>query len=87
MALLRHYDLVIFLVDPEVADAVFFRLAHKLWRHVVNQQVKLGRVFRLPGDDERRARFVDQNRVDFIDNCVHQLALHALGRLINHVVA
>ena len=43
-------------------------------------------IFCLPGNDQRRARFVDQDRIDFVDNGVGQFALYALRRRIDHVV-
>jgi hypothetical protein len=41
----------------------------------------------LTADDQRRARFVDQDRVDFVDDRVVQLALHHLIEAPGHVVA
>src|SRR3712207_9043727 len=40
-----------------------------------------------PGDDQRRARLVDQDVVDFVDDGVSQLALDFEVRFPDHVVA
>jgi hypothetical protein len=53
----------------------------------VDLQVELGLVLGLAADDQRRARLVDQDRVDLVDDGVAQAALHALADLVNHVVA
>ena len=47
----------------------------------------VGRIARLTADDERRARFVDEDRVDLVDDRVVQAALHAAVELLRHVVA
>jgi len=44
-------------------------------------------IFRLARDDQRRARFIDQNRIDFIDNREIEAALDPLRRFEHHVVA
>ena len=41
----------------------------------------------LTGDDQRRTRFVDEDRIDLVDNGVGQLSLHPILRRIDHVVA
>ena len=38
-------------------------------------------------DDERSARLVDEDRVDFVDDGVVEFALHAVGEVRRHVVA
>ncbi len=75
------------LVDPVVAGAVFLGTARKHRRHLVHAHVEIGVVLGLAGDDQRRARLVDQDRIDFIDNGEIQAALHALVGRIDHVVA
>ena len=49
--------------------------------------VELGRLLRRAADDQRRARFVDEDRVDFVDEREVQLALHQIFDLPRHVVA
>src|SRR5712691_8660107 len=48
--------------------------------------VLLGRLFRLARDDVRRARLVDQDGVDLVDDPIVQTALAALGEVERHVV-
>ena len=40
-----------------------------------------------PGNDERRARLVDQDRIHFVDDAVVEGPLHLLRRVVHHVVA
>ena len=49
--------------------------------------VKVDVVVGLARDDQRRARLVDQDRVDLVDDRVVQAALDALRQLEHHVVA
>ena len=49
--------------------------------------VELGRVVALARDDERRARLVDEDRVDFVDDREVEVALHHLVERPRHVVA
>jgi hypothetical protein len=84
---LGHQDLMTFLVDPVVAGAVFFLAALEHRRDLVHAHVEVGVVFGLSGDDQRRARFVDQDRVDFVDDREAELALHAFAGRVDHVVA
>ena len=49
--------------------------------------VRARRRLRLAGDDQRRARFVDQDRVDLVHDRVAMTALHELGQRDGHVVA
>jgi hypothetical protein len=49
--------------------------------------VLVGGLLRLSADDERRARLVDEDGVDLVDDRVVQLALDALRELAGHVVA
>jgi hypothetical protein len=56
-------------------------------RHGVHAHIEVGVVLGLAGDDQRRARLVDQDRVDLVDDGVGEAALHALARRIDHVVA
>ena len=56
-------------------------------RELVQPVVEVDVVVGLARDDERRARLVDQDRVDLVDDRVVEPALHALRRLEHHVVA
>ena len=49
--------------------------------------VEFGAVLERAGDDQRRARLVDQDRIDLVDDRVEMAALHHLGALVFHVVA
>src|SRR5918995_462700 len=49
--------------------------------------VRAGRGLRLAGDDQRRARLVDQDRVDLVHDRVAVAALHELRQRDRHVVA
>ena len=49
--------------------------------------VRARRGLRLAGDDQRRARLVDQDRVDLVDDREAVAALHELGQRDGHVVA
>jgi len=79
--------LVLLFVDPVVAAAGFLGLARKLRREVVQPVVHLDVVVGLAGDDQRRPCFVDQDRVDFVDDCVMESALAARRDFVLHVVA
>ena len=50
---------------------------------LVERRAVLGRA----GDDQRRARLVDEDRVHFVDDGVGVAALHHLGARVLHVVA
>ncbi|MNS13705.1 hypothetical protein D3C72_453040 [compost metagenome] len=86
-------DLLALFVDPVVAFG--FRLlrlgfaGHALEqrRHRVHADVELGVIFGLAGNDQRRAGFVDQDRVHFVDDGVEQHALAAVLNTEFHVVA
>ncbi len=88
-------DLVRLLVDVVVArllDAGAVRLlladlALEQLRDAVHALVQVGMVLRLARDDQRGARLVDQDRVDLVDDRIVQRPLHALTRVVDHVVA
>jgi hypothetical protein len=81
------------LVDPVIARHVrlvrlrlaLHRLEHR--RDRVHLHVELGVILGRAADDQRRARLVDQDRVDLVDDPVEQLALHARLHVVDHVVA
>ena len=96
MPLLSEKHLVRFFIHREVARLghafagaqIFFALlALQLGHQTVHGHIALGVVLGLAADDQRRARFIDQDGIDLIDDGVMQFALHAIGRLVHHVVA
>ena len=80
--------LLALLLDVEIAFEVFFVL---LALQLRDQRIELAPQLRIvvgrAGDDQRRARFVDQDRVDFVDHRVVQATLHFLVERESHVVA
>jgi len=60
---------------------------HQVAGELVGQLVTRALLPRRPGDDQRRARLVDQDRVDLVHDAVAALLLHLLGRGQLHVVA
>jgi hypothetical protein len=84
VALLGEEHLAAFFVEREVADLdhalagaqIFLAdLLLQLRHDSVDAHVHLGVVFGLAADDQRRARFVDQDRIDLIDDGIRQRAL------------
>ena len=69
------------LVDREIFTLT--QLGHDLGQHII----KIGRFFAGPGNDQRRPRFIDQDRVHFVDDRVMQRSLHHLFGINDHVVA
>ena len=67
-------DLKVFLLDQPRDDAV-------------DGVVLVDALFRRTADDQRRARFVDQDRVDLVDDGVDRIALHHRLEIELHVVA
>ena len=76
-----------FLIDREVAGAVFFFLANELRYQSIDLYIQVGRFISRSGDDERCTRLVDENRVHFVNNRKAELALHLVGRAERHIVA
>ena len=64
---------------------VFVRLQR--FDEAVRLQIQVGRLLLAAGDDQRRPRFVDQDRVDFIDQREIQRAQDAVLNAGDHVVA
>jgi hypothetical protein len=83
----REVDLMALLVDPVVAFGVLFHRPRQVGDDVLHAQVEIGVILGLAGNDQRRARFVDQDRVHFVDDGEIQAALHALTGRVDHVVA
>ena len=84
-ARLEHADGALLLVDLVVAAAVLAAVQplHDAGELDVPLRGDVGRA----GDDERRARLVDEDRVDLVDDAEVVAALHELGRVPGHVVA
>ena len=59
----------------------------ELGNDFVDAVVLVGGFFRGAGNDQRRARFVDEDGVDFVDDGEMMAALHAIGEIVLHVVA
>src|ERR1043165_6492053 len=53
----------------------------------VDGVVEIRAVVERAGDDQRRARFVDQDRVDLVDDRIDMAALHHVFETVLHVVA
>ena len=68
VAFLGDVDLLGLLLDREIARPVLFLLALEARHELVDAQVQLGALLRRAGDDERRARLVDEDRVHFVDD-------------------
>ncbi len=83
----REKHLMRLLVDPVVTAPLLLLLPLQFRRNVVQAVVELDVVVRLPRDDERSPRLVDQDRVHFVDDRVVEPALDPLGGLEHHVVA
>ena len=80
-------NLVALFIDPVITLAVFLGGAGQLGHDILHAQVEVGMVLGLTGNDQRRARLVDQDRIHLVDNGVVQAALDALISRIDHVVA
>ncbi len=87
VARFRDVDLVGLFVHPVVALALLLSLTGEERRDLVDRDVEVRVVVRRPRDDQRRARFVDQDRVHFVDDRVVEAALTALAHVVFHVVA
>ena len=66
-------------------DLVVFRRQQR--DEGVDGVVEIGAVVERAGNDQRRARFVDEDRVDFVDDREEVAALDHLVALVLHVVA
>ncbi len=53
----------------------------------IDAVILVGGFFRGAGNNQRRAGFVDEDGVDFIDDGEMMAALHAIGEIVFHVVA
>ena len=95
MTLFSQENLVGFFVYREIArlDDTFAcarigltLLARQHGHHLVHGVILRRVVVGLAADDERCARFVDQNGVNFVNDGVIEAALHAVFGFVNHVV-
>ena len=96
VALLGQENLVCFFIQREVprgddaftgARIGFAFLTCEQRHNLLHRQVGGRVVFGLAADDQRGTGFVDQDRVDLIDDGVVQGALHTVMGFIDHVVA
>ena len=92
---LGHHRGLVLLVDHEVAGIdllgrlgarQFFAL-HQLRDDDVDARVLVGRFLAGAADDQRRTRFVDQDRIHFVHDAEVVSALHAVLHIELHVVA
>ena len=86
MTALGQFDAALLLIDREVA-ILLLDLEGKLGNQSVNGFVKLRAVFYRTRDNEGRARLVDQDRVDLVDNRKRQFSLTLVCHAKGHVVA
>ncbi len=86
--LLRGGDGLVLEVDEEVAALLRAFGALLQARHQPGEgEVQVGRLLGLAADDERRARLVDEDVVDLVDDREALVALDPLVQLGDHVVA
>ena len=87
MAGLGQRDLMLFEIHPEIAGTVLGFLRFQERHQGVDLHVQRGGIFGLAGDDQRRARLIDQDRVDLVDDAEIEAAHHALVLVRHHIVA
>ena len=87
VAFFRQMDLLALVVQEEVAGAFFLRLRREPGNDDVDALPQLRIVVGRAADDQRRARLVDQDRVDLVDDRVELAALDFLRHRERHVVA
>ncbi len=87
----QHLLEVLVALFGQGAGALFFVefvVFGREFRHIfVDGIVEVGLVVDRPRDDERCARFVNENRVDFVNHREAVATLHHLRQVILHVVA
>ena len=86
MAELRQLHLALLLVDGKVA-VLALRVRLEQGHQLVDVLVQLRTVLCGAGDDQRRARFIDENRVDLVDNREAEFPLQLVLQREGHVVA
>ncbi|MNQ14086.1 hypothetical protein D3C85_270250 [compost metagenome] len=77
----RHFNLAL------AIRRFFADLQGQARRHFIDLVIQVRMVLGLARNDQRRTRFIDQDRVDFIDDAEVQAALHAFARFVDHIVA
>ena len=87
VAVLGQVDLLALLVHGIIARAILARLALQARHQHVDALVDLGALLGRPGDDQRRARLVDQDRIDLVDDGVGQPPLDTILEAERQVVA
>ncbi len=70
VAAFRDMHLVRFFVDPVIALTFFIGLARQQLRNLIDAHVGFGVIFGRARDDQRCPRFVDQDRINLVDNRV-----------------
>ena len=85
---------VCFIIADTIGVLLRILIGRRIFLHlfkISNQIVDLREfrriIIRLTGNDQRRSRFINQNRVDFIDNAVMVTALNFLLNRPRHVIA
>ena len=73
-------------VDPVVARSLFFLLTNQKRRDVVDLTVQFRAVLSRARDNERRSRFIDQNRVHLVDDGIKKTPLTAMAHFVFHIV-
>ncbi|EJX06187.1 hypothetical protein EVA_05705 [gut metagenome] len=80
-------DLMSLFIDPVIPFALFFQLTSQESRNIVNGLIEFRIVVSRSGNNQRRTGFVNQNRVNFVNNGVVQRTLTTVIDVILHVVA
>ncbi len=78
VAFVRQVDLLALLVRPVVALALLGVLRLQARNELVDARIELGAFLGRAGNDQRRARFVDQDRVHLVHDRERERALHAV---------
>ena len=80
VACFSQIDRALFLIKLVIAS-------DKIGDNAVDGIIEFGFIIRGAGDDQRRARFIDEDGIHFIDNGEGMTALHHLREVIFHIVA
>ena len=87
VAIFRQQHRMRFFIDKKVTGRLFLLLLDQQWRHFIHPVIDFGSIFGLSRDDQRRARFVDQYRIDLVNDRKVQAALVTIRHRHRHVVA
>ena len=82
----RQLYLTLLLVDG-VMPRLTLRIQPQHGYHAVDAPIEFRAVFRCAGDNQRRARLIDQNGIHFVDNGKAQSSGHTLFQRKRHIVA